>query len=315
MQRYMTSHDRLIARQLRRYQRELDARLLQSDIGSRDLTRLIDDLRQLQMIDHAEMIAEAKALAVSEAAFTADMLTTGTSATFVVPSEIVLANALGAAVPVQGGSAIPSMLSAFETKKAAEILQVVMDGATEGKTSPAIARQVKGFVQSLLTRQAQALVSTILSHASSAGRLATYEQNSNLVSQYQWVSTLDGLTSLICMGRDGNQYDVGVGPMPPAHFNCRSTTIPLVDPKYRLEIKGQRPSIGADGTQVVSSNTKYSGWLRQQPKSFVDEALGKARSKLFRDGAVTLDIFTDPTGKTYTLAQLDSMSNLALSIN
>jgi len=540
----------------------------------------------LKMLDQEAMIAEAKALSISEAAFTVDMLTAGTSATFAMPTTTTLATTLSAAVPVQAGVSIPELLAAFGTKKASDVLQVIMDGATTGNSTPAIVKRVGGFIDSLITRQAQGLVATILSHASSAGRLATYEQNSDLVDEYQWVSTLDGLTSMICMGRDGNKYDVGIGPMPPAHYNCvisgtfitsaagvsaiskrvfegkvitiktvsgneltvtpnhpvltangwmsaelvnvgdqcfnqsrckgigvidgddnrgfhrvedifeslwcsgevearevvistpdfhgdgidneiaeirsasnlagtcdigivqhfgesilkrrnmmgidsarerlsqlalsgkcsdatsggnvrishqsalfssgsfvhpslllgttatknnailtndslngswadtefigdspntyaggifaddvisvevsdfsghvynlqtfdhcfaangiithncRSTTIPVIDQEFSLDVKGQRPAIGADGTEVVPSNTRYSTWLRSQPKGFIDEALGPARSKLFREGAFTLDRFTDPTGKQYTLSQLDSMSNLALS--
>ena len=313
LQRYIARQNKVVAAQLRVYRGELNARLLQDEYASKDLTRLIADMRRLKILDHEALVAEANSLAISEAAFTVDMLTAGTSATFAAPTSAAIATALGAAVPVQAGVSIPELLGAFETKKASDVLNVIMDGATIGDSTPKLVKQVSGFIDSLITRQAQALVSTILSHASSAGRLATYEQNRDLVAEYQWVSTLDGLTSMICMGRDGNKYDVGIGPMPPAHYSCRSTTIPVIAPEFNLDVKGQRPAIGADGTKVVSSNTRYSAWLRGQPKGFIDEALGPARSKLFRDGVFTLDRFTDPTGKQYTLAQLDSMSNIALS--
>lgn len=303
----------MAAAQLRLYKGQVNARIMQDEYASKDLTRLIADMRTMQILDEKALLAEANDLAISEAGFTVDMLAAGTSAPFVMPSKVMLATAVSAAVPVQAAASIPELLSAFGTKKAADILNVIMDGASSGTTTTSIVKNVSGFIDSLIARQVQALVATILSHASSAGRLATYEQNSDLISEYQWVSTLDGLTSLICMGRDGNKYDVGIGPMPPAHYNCRSTTIPVVDQKFSLDVKGQRPAIGADGTEVVSSKTRYSTWLRSQPKGFIDEALGPARSKLFREGAFTLDRFTDPTGKKYTLAQLDSMNNIALS--
>ena len=313
LQRYIARQHKVVDKQLRMYKGQLSARLLEDEFVSRDFDGLVGDMRQLQMLDQASFVAEARELALSEALFTAAMLTVATSAVFKAPTDALLTTALSSAVPVQGGVSIPQILSAFDTKKAADVLKVITDAATTGKSTPSIVKQVSSLIESLIKRQAQALISTILSHASSAGRLATYEQNSDLVDQYQWVSTLDGLTSMICMGRDGKRYDIGIGPMPPAHFNCRSTTIPIVKPKYSLDLKGQRPAIGADGTELVSSKTRYSGWLRNQPKSFIDEALGPARSKLFREGKVTLDRFTDPTGKSYTLSQLDSMNNIALS--
>lgn len=311
----MSRQGRLVAAQLRAYKGRLNARLLQDEYVSQDLTSLIYDMRQIPMLDSEAIVSEAESLAQSEAKFTAEMLTAGTTAIFAAPTAAAMTKALSAAVPVEGGMSVPEMLSVFQTKKSAAVLQVIMDGSIAGSSTSAIVKEVGSFINSLVTRQAQSLVNTILSAVSSAGRLATYQQNADLVDQYQWVSTLDGLTSLICMGRDGNVYQIGEGPMPPAHFNCRSTTIPKVRSEYNLNVPGMRPAIGADGVEQISSSVRYSGWLRQQPKSFIDEALGTARSKLFREGVVTLDRFTDPTGKKYTLAQLDSMNFMALSPN
>ena len=95
--------------------------------------------------------------------------------------------------------------------------------------------------------------------------------------------------------------------------NCRSTTIPAVKPEYDMgaKLKGERPSIGAKGVERVSGRTTYGGWLKRQPKSFVDEALGVERSELFRSGGLTIDKFVDPTGRVYTLTQLQKMNPIA----
>jgi hypothetical protein len=95
--------------------------------------------------------------------------------------------------------------------------------------------------------------------------------------------------------------------------NCRSTTIPVVKPEYSLAagLKGERPSIGADGVETVGSKTTYGGWLKKQPAAFVDEALGPERSKLFRSGAIKIGGFTDPTGRVYTLKELRGMNPIA----
>jgi len=101
--------------------------------------------------------------------------------------------------------------------------------------------------------------------------------------------------------------------MPPAHWNCRSTTIPIIKPEFDMgaKIKGKRPSIGGTGVKQVSSRTTYGGWLKKQPTAFVDEALGVERSKLFRAGKFKIDAFTDPTGRVYTLLQLQKMNPIA----
>lgn len=44
--------------------------------------------------------------------------------------------------------------------------------------------------------------------------------------KYQWVSVMDGRTSRICIGLNRKIFVYGNGPIPPAHFGCRSKIIP-----------------------------------------------------------------------------------------
>ena len=51
----------------------------------------------------------------------------------------------------------------------------------------------------------------------------------------------------------------------------------------------------------------YNDWLKQIDKKdpdFVDSVLGKAKAKLFRADALTIDKFFDASGDEYTLAEL-----------
>jgi SPP1 gp7 family putative phage head morphogenesis protein len=49
------------------------------------------------------------------------------------------------------------------------------------------------------------------------------------ISECEWVSILDNRTSDICRSRSGKRYEYGKGPLPPAHPNCRSMIVPVVD--------------------------------------------------------------------------------------
>lgn len=49
------------------------------------------------------------------------------------------------------------------------------------------------------------------------------------IDEYEWVSILDGRTSEICRSRSGQRYLYGKGPLPPAHPNCRSMIVPVVE--------------------------------------------------------------------------------------
>lgn len=55
-------------------------------------------------------------------------------------------------------------------------------------------------------------------------------EDSGVVDQIMWLSTLDSSTSKICQSRDGKKWSINEDyPKPPAHPNCRSTLLPLID--------------------------------------------------------------------------------------
>ena len=155
--------------------------------------------------------------------------------------------------------------------------------------------------------QAATIVRTVANHVSVQARDVVMRDNKDLFTGYEWVSTLDARTSLICMNRDGLIYPFAPeSPKPPAHFGCRSTIVPIVDPKISpiSGLKGQRPSVGAQGAKQVPATTTYEQWLKRQPASFQDTVLGPSRGKLFRNGDLSIGRFVDSQGRTLTLDEL-----------
>jgi hypothetical protein len=93
--------------------------------------------------------------------------------------------------------------------------------------------------------------------------------------------------STICRARSNRVYKIDQGPLPPAHFGCRSTITPLLKNLPNPEF------------------TSYSEWLERQPHTLQDDILGPTRAKLFRDGGLPLDKFVnDRNGHVYTLEEL-----------
>ena len=144
-------------------------------------------------------------------------------------------------------------------------------------------------------------------------RQRTNKENRDLVIGYQWLSTLDSRTSRICRERDGEiyLYKDDFNPLPPAHYNCRSTTTQELDPKYKIKGFGEdrkRASKGAEGGQRVDANLTYYEWLKTQPASFQDEALGKTQGKIFRNSGLTPEQFKKATvnqfGQPLTIEQM-----------
>jgi len=178
----------------------------------------------------------------------------------------------------------------------------IRQGYYQGKSTPDIIKAIRGtkaanYTDGLLQiakRDAEAIVRTGIQHVAAVAKNEVYENNSDLVIGYEWVSTLDNRTSQTCRSLDGLVFKPGKGPLPPAHINCRSTTVPKLDPAYDwLDEGATRAARGPDGKSRtdVPANKSYYEWLKGQPAEFQDDALGPTLGKLFRDGGLPADEF------------------------
>lgn len=188
-----------------------------------------------------------------------------------------------------------------DVKRISDALKI---GLTEGQTTDQIVRRVIGTkaaqyrdgILEMSRAHATAVIRTAIAHVANAGGEALYEANSDIVKGVKWVSVLDGRTTLICQSRDGNIYPINSGPRPPAHWNCRSRTVPYL---------GETSVVGTRASQIgpVPGDVTYPGWLAAQSAKVQDQVLGPTRAKLFRNGE-TIDRFVDQTGHVYTLQEL-----------
>ena len=164
-------------------------------------------------------------------------------------------------------------------------------------------------------RNAEAIVRTAVGHTASYARQKFYESNEDLISELRWVSTLDNRTTELCMVRDGLHYTADedhkpIGHKVPwaggpgrLHWNCRSTSVPVVKGWKKLGI--ELPALeraSMDG--ATPGDQTYAEWLAKQPASRQDEILGPTRGKLLRVGKLTVDRFSDDKGRWLTLDQL-----------
>jgi len=97
--------------------------------------------------------------------------------------------------------------------------------------------------------------------------------------------------------------------------NCRTTFVLLTSLSEIFAKGATRASVGANGGQQVSADLDYYHWLQQQPASFQDVAIGPVRAKLFREGGLTIERFTelqlDRNFAPLTLAQMKGLEPLA----
>ncbi|MDH4581384.1 hypothetical protein E8F20_05775 [Pseudomonas sp. BN415] len=265
-----------------------------------------------------ELEAEMQAYVEYEAHYQYQLLTTviPQPVQAVIPINTVNAQQVYAAAmarPFQG-----KLLSEFtrdmEAARMTRVRDAIRIGFVEGETVDQMIRRIRGtrtggYADGLLEidrRGAEAIVRTAVNHLSNFTRQAFYAANDDLIEEWQFLATLDGRTTITCASLSGKTFPIGQGPMPPRHINCRSTSTPVI--KSWEELGLTKEEIGK-GTQAsmdgyVADDISYSDWLRNKPAAFQDEVLGVTRGKLFRDGKVNIDKFTNDKGNVYTLEQL-----------
>jgi SPP1 gp7 family putative phage head morphogenesis protein len=212
------------------------------------------------------------------------------------------------------GATLDEWLAKLEADDLSRTYRAIQSGLIEGSATDEIIREVVGSgslkykdgVREVTRRGAEMLARTFINHAASMARQAVWEENSDLISSVRWVSTLDGRTSEICRFRDGKLYPVGVGPRPPAHPSCRSTTVAVTKSWRELgfDIDDMPAGTRASMDGQVPSDLTYYQWFKTQSASFQSEVLGVRRYDLWRKGGVTLESFHNDAGRLYTLDQL-----------
>jgi SPP1 gp7 family putative phage head morphogenesis protein len=182
----------------------------------------------------------------------------------------------------------------------------VVQGLARGET---VSEMMRGVRSALATtsRNAESVVRTAVNHVTQHAREETYRTNTDVVQQVRYIATLDARTTDTCASLDGRVFDIGDGPRPPMHFNCRSTTVPVVKPFSELGIPGLKDLPEAQRSSIdgpVSVRETYGTWLRRQPVAEQNRVLGVGRAKLFRDGKVPIDRFVDSQYQPLTLEQV-----------
>ena len=212
------------------------------------------------------------------------------------------------------GFTLTQWFASLSRRAALNVQQQLNIGIAAGETVDQLARRVRGtrrlgFRDGILEttrRQAQAIVRTGVNHVSTQARELVYLENTDLVKAVQIVATLDSRTTFICQGLDGQVFPVGEGPRPPFHVSCRTTTAPVL---RSLQELGIDPALVPASTRAsmngqVPESQSFAQWLRRQPNSVQNEALGPTRARLFRGNRVTIDKFTDPQHRPLTLEEL-----------
>src|SRR5690606_17444723 len=132
--------------------------------------------------------------------------------------------------PLIGDRTLAAGWAGISNNEKEVINQIIRKGIADGKTTDQIALEVrKGRVHKISRNQSKALVVTATTSVYAQADHEVYKANEKALVGWQYVSVLDSRTTNICIHRDGEIYPIGdVAHLPPAHYNCRSTTTPVV---------------------------------------------------------------------------------------
>jgi SPP1 gp7 family putative phage head morphogenesis protein len=201
---------------------------------------------------------------------------------------------------------------------------LIRKGIADGKTSDQIALEIrKGNVHNITRSQSKALVVTAITSVSAQADNAVYRANEKALSGWQYVAVLDARTTPVCAHRDGHIYPLSdTTHLPPAHFHCRSTTVPvfkswsdIADLEGVAEVRRRniqnltkKQIAFYDGQTPLKES--YNDWLLRQSNDTKLRHLGDYKKvELFNTGQLTLDKFTNPEGNSIGIKELRALSD------
>ena len=239
--------------------------------GSRDAVRTVEISPQF-----AQSVVTTDPTQINVVALSDDLFAAVQGA----PQTFSLTAAKGATITLPNGEVVTKAFRGIAVDQAERFSQVVRQGLLTGETTPSIAKRLIGNLQfgeeaktvrqlvaaggqatAVADNQVMTLIRTSINQVANTASQQVYEANQDITKKYRYVATLDTRTSARCAALDGREFEYGRGPMPPQHFNCRSTTVPIIDPDI-LPPSTTATRASKDGQ--VPINTTYGKWLYEK---------------------------------------------------
>ena len=303
--------------------------VLQSEFVENELRKALpvelrDQIRSVQISPQfAQSVATVDPTAINVVSLSDDLQAAVTGA----PATFQLTAAQGTTITLPNGKVLEKSFRGLAESQADLFAKTVRNGLLTGESTDRLARRLKGRlrfgqpgsarqiaqaggeVTSVANHQVMALVRTSLNQVANEASQQVYEANQDVTKRYRYVATLDGRTSPICRALDGQEFEYGKGPKPPQHFNCRSTTVPVID-YDNLGVAPPPPSKRRSRDGLVPANQTYGQWLHNQSKEVKADILGPEKvpyfNRLARKYGPTDAIrkFVSQDGSELTLEQL-----------
>ena len=317
---------------INRLQRELKLILIDGPTETRNARRinqLITEWRRVSLVVYGEynddvLLADLLPFSEGEAEWQINSLKSvinSPSVALIAPSPVQVWAGVNSSPLIfpdsKGVKLLQPFIKDWEAAQVNKVSDIIRTGFMTGRTSQQIVQDIagkNGYLDNQNRASIKTMVRTATNHVSNLARQETNKENDDIIIGYEGVATLDGRTSNFCTGFDGTKvFNKGLiiwgatgrkektkyKPMPPFHPNCRTTTVAILDERYRIDNSdATRASSGANGGKQVNANLTRYEWLQQQGqqgakgRAFVRDALGIERADLLIDGGLTAKQFS-----------------------
>ena len=217
----------------------------------------------------------------------------------------------GAVINLPNGVNVRTAFRRIAASQSELFQNTIRTGLLSNETTAQIAKQLRGNLNfeatgtlsqikarggigtTIANNQIDTIVRTSINQVSNTATFNVYRANEEIVDRYKYVATLDSRTSAICGRLDGQIFEMGKGPQPPQHFNCRSTIVPIIKDefldKFGLDQEDlteglERPAKTGLSTRgkLVPANQNYAIWLSKQDIATQNRVFGVEKSKIYR---------------------------------
>ncbi|MAK37624.1 MAG: hypothetical protein CMC15_15810 [Flavobacteriaceae bacterium] len=227
------------------------------------------------------------------------------------------------------GALLKDWYKELGTRFKADMRKQLNIGFASGESVPQITARIMGIrgvesgftgssVRAQTRRKVRAVVRTSTNHIASKTRSAVYAENADIISKVRWVSTLDSRTTDICQSLDGQEWKLGQEQTPPAHHQCRSTTVPITKTWKQLGLNAKDKRVGGriyrdvqSGMSKVSpKHITYGDWLKKQPAQVQNDVLGIGKANLLRQGVPFNRFFSN--NRALSLAEMNAIEGITV---
>ncbi|CAH9015319.1 putative head morphogenesis protein [Vibrio phage 137E35-1] len=288
----------------------------------------------------AEIEKEMGDFAISEGAFSATALEDATGIPVKAPSaDAVLALATKEYMTLETKSAaVSAPFANFAAGNVDNTMSMIIGqisaGFSKSETVPQMIARLKQVINGVLKNHIETLVRTGVAFYAQQSRNAMRDENLDIIKREVPIVTFDNRTSFTCMSISDKYpegWKVGQSPIgyPPYHYGCR--TIIGYWTSDDVDFEGTRASVGGSHSKEaeeaaedgklsfrkrkdkdyfdptpIPAKTKFTKWLKTQPRWYIQQQLGKELGDRFIKGDITLASLTDKNLKPLTLAQINA---------